>query len=33
MHLTAPQGNQGFGLNADEINKAATVEFEEWRLY
>ena len=27
--LTAPQGNQGFGLSADEINKAATVQFEE----
>ncbi|WP_428908465.1 aconitate hydratase AcnA [Niallia sp. Krafla_26] len=27
--LTAPQGNQGFGLNADEINKSAAVQFEE----
>src|SRR6476620_4726962 len=27
--LTAPQGNQGFGLSVDEIGKAATVQFEE----
>ena len=27
--LTAPQGNQGFGLSGDEINKSATVVFEE----
>lgn len=26
--ITAPQGNQGFGLNADEINKEVTVNFE-----
>ena len=27
--VTAPQGNQGFGLSAEEINKAVTVQFEE----
>ena len=27
--LTAPQGNQGFGLDADEINKKVTVNFED----
>ena len=27
--LTAPQGNQGFGLSADEINKEVTVQFED----
>lgn len=27
--ITAPQGNQGFGLNADEISKKVTVQFED----
>lgn len=25
--LTAPQGNQGFGLQPEELNKEVTVEF------
>ena len=28
--ITAPQGNQGFGLNADEFDKEVTVKFAKW---
>ncbi len=28
--VSAPQGNQGFGLKADELEKAAVINFTQW---